>query len=327
MQGLVTIFGGSGFVGGQAVRSLAKAGWRIRVAVRKPGMGYRLRMLGDVGQIEIVQANVRNAPSVARALEGAEACVNAVGQAFETGRQRFLSVHAMGARTVAEAAAARGISRFVHISGIGADVEAESKYARSRGLGEQAVREAIPLAVILRPSAIFGPQDVFLNNLAQLVSLPWFLMPVMPVFGGGQNRFAPVYVADVAAAVTAALSDPAAAGRTYELGGPAIYSMREITEYVMAETGRHKPLLPLPFQIGVPLGQLMQLPSNILGISPVVTSDQVILMKADNVPAEGAPGLAELGVQPTAMEAVAPSYLYRYRRGGQYAEATAAAMR
>src|SRR5262249_26780902 len=160
---------GSGFVGGQAVRSLAKAGWRIRVAVRKPGMGYRLRMLGDVGQIEIVQANVRNPASVARALEGAEACVNAVGQAFETGRQRFLAVHAMGARTVAEAAAARGITRFVQISGIGADPEAESKYARSRGLGEQAVREAIPAAVILRPSAIFGPQDMFLNAFAQML--------------------------------------------------------------------------------------------------------------------------------------------------------------
>ena len=323
MQGLVTVFGGSGFVGVQVVRALAKAGWRVRVAVRRPGIAYRMRMLGDVGQIELVQANVRNAASVTRALAGAEACVNAVGQAFESGRQRFLAVHHMGAKTVAEAAARAGITRYVHISGIGADEAAESRYARARGLGETATREAVPSAVILRPSVVFGPEDHFFNTLASIASLA----PAIPLFGGGNARFAPVYVADVAAAVARALADPSAAGRTYELGGPATYSFRELEELVLREIGRDKPLIPVPFAIAGLIGAAFDVLTGIVPIAPLITSDQVTLLKSDNLPAPGAPGLADLGITPTALETVVGTYLYRYRRGGQFAELTAAAQR
>ena len=323
MQGLVTVFGGSGFVGVQVVRALAKAGWRVRVAVRRPGVAYRMRMLGDVGQIELVQANVRNAASVARALAGAEACVNAVGQAFESGRQRFLAVHHMGAKTVAEAAAAAGITKYVHLSGIGADEAAESRYARSRGLGESATREAMPSAVILRPSVIFGPEDHFFNSLAEIASLA----PAILLFGGGYVRFAPVYVADVAAAAAKALADPAAAGRTYELGGPATYTFRELEEIVLAQIGRDKPLIPLPFAVAGLIGTAFDILTGIVPIAPLITADQVLLLKSDNVPAPGAPGLADLGITPTALESVVGTYLYRYRRGGQFAELTAAAQR
>jgi uncharacterized protein YbjT (DUF2867 family) len=321
MKGLVTVFGGSGFVGGQIVRVLARAGWRIRVAVRRPGLAYRMRMLGDVGQIELMQANVRNRPSVERALDGAEASVNVVGQAFERGRQRFLAVHHMGAQNIAEAAAARGITRFVHISGIGADEHAASRYARARALGEQATRQALPTAVIVRPSVIFGPGDDFLNRLAGLAAMT----PVVPLFGGGATRLAPVYVADVAAAVGAVLADPASAGRTYELGGPAVYTLREIWELVLRETGHKRALLPIPFALATLMGRAFDLTAPLM--VPPVTSDQVLLLQSDNVPAPGMPGLADLGITPTAVEAVAASYLYRYRRGGQYAELTAAAQR
>lgn len=321
MKGLVTIFGGSGFVGGQAVRALAKAGWRIRVAVRRPGMAHRLRMLGDVGQIEIVQANIRNVPSVERALAGAEAVVNAVGQAFETGRQGFMAVHVMGARNMAQAAAAAGISNFVQLSGIGADPESPIKYARARGEGEAAVREAIPTAVILRPAMIFGPDDVYTNRLSALATLS----PVVPMFGGGAAKVAPVYVADVAAAVAAALSDPAARGRTYELEGPTTYTAREVSEILLREIGRERFLVPVPTPLAHLIGQAFEIPTKILGIPPILTGDQALLLAQDNVAAEGAPGLADLGVTPTAMEGVIGTYLYRYRKGGQYAEQSAAA--
>ncbi len=321
MRGLVTVFGGSGFVGGQIVRALARDGWRIRVAVRNVNLAYRLRMLGDVGQIELMQANVRNTASVGRALDGAEACVNAVGQAFERGRQRFLAVHHMGAKAVAEACAERGVTRLVHMSGIGADREAASRYARARGLGEDAVREAVPTATMVRPSVVFGQGDFLFNNLAQMA----VLLPVIPLFGGGQTRLAPVYVADVAAAVAAILKEPASAGRVYELGGPTIYSMRELEELVLREIGRQRPLVSLPFQIGALIGQAFDLASFV--INPPITSDQVILLRSDAVPTPGAPGLADLGIAPTALEPVLPGYLYPYRKGGQYAELTAAAQR
>ena len=323
MKGLVTVFGGSGFVGVQVVRALAKAGWRIRVAARRPGLAYRLRMLGDVGQIELMQANVRNAASVGRALDGAEACVNAVGQAFESGRQRFLSVHHMGAKAIAEAAAARGIGNYVHLSGIGADEQSASRYARARGLGETATREAVPSAAILRPSVIFGPEDHFFNSLAQVAQLS----PMIPLFGGGHTRFAPVYVADVAAAVAAALHDPATAGQTFELGGPGTYSFKELEELVLREIGRSKPLIPVPFELAGLLGAAFDIVAGIVPITPLITADQVTLLRSDNLPTPGMPGLRELGVTPTALEGVVATYLYRYRRGGQFAELTAAAQR
>lgn len=320
MQGLVTVFGGSGFVGAQAVRALAKQGYRVRVAVRRPGHAYRLRMLGDVGQIEIVQANVRAPASLARALEGAQACVNLVGVLYEGGRQKFQSLHAMGARNVAEAAAKAGVARLVQVSAIGADAASEAKYARTKALGEAGVREVFPGATILRPSIVFGRDDSFFNRFGQMAAMS----PVLPLIGGGATRFQPVFVGDVAQAVAKAVSDPATAGLTYELGGPTIYSFRELMGLIARETGRKPILLPIPFPVAGLIGALAEIPSAILPIPPVLTRDQVELLKSDNVVADGALGLADLGLAPTAVEAIIPSYLFRYRKGGQYAQALAA---
>ena len=314
MRGLVTIFGGTGFVGRQVVRSLAKQGFRVRVAARNVGRGYRLRMLGDVGQIEVVQANLRNAASVARALDGAEACVNLVGILYESGRQGFQGLHYMGARTVAEAAVARGITRLVQMSAIGVDEASSSKYARTKAMGEAAVRAAVPTAVILRPSVMFGPEDDFFNRFAAMANFS----PALPLPGGGATRFQPVYVGDVAAAVARVLTDPDCAGRTYELGGPGVFTFRELMAFVLRETGKARLLLPLPWPIAGIIGRVAAL-SAIVGIPPVLTADQVEALRSDNVVADSAAGFAELGVTPRSIEAIAPSYLYRYRKGGQYA--------
>jgi NADH dehydrogenase len=317
MQGLVTVFGGSGFVGSHVVRALAKRGLRLRVAVRNPGRGYKLRMLGDVGQIEVVQANVRNPASIARALAGTQACVNLVGILHESGRQKFQSIHAMGARNLAEAAKAEGVERFVQVSAIGADPESPSKYARTKAMGEAAVREIIPSAVILRPSIVFGAEDSFFNRFAAMASFS----PLLPLIGGGATRFQPVFVGDVAAAVAGAVMDRATEGRTFELGGPGTYSFKALMQLICRETGRRPLLAPVPF----PIAALIGLGGDLVGglIAPPLTSDQVEQLRVDNVAAPGAPGLAELGVELTPVEAMLPTYLFRYRKGGQYAEAVA----
>lgn len=314
MRGLVTVFGGTGFVGRQVVRSLAKQGLRVRVAVRNVGRGYRLRLLGDVGQIEVVQANVRNPDSVARALDGAEGCVNLIGVLYEAGRQGFQAVHAMGSKTIAEAAAAQGVTRFVQVSALGADPDSLSKYARTKAQGEAAVRAAIPGAVILRPSVLFGPEDDFFNRFAAMAAIS----PALPLPGGGATRFQPAYVTDVAAAVSRVLTEPDCAGRTYELGGPGVFTFRELMDFVLRETGKSRLLLPLPWPIAGWIGMAAGL-TTVVGIPPVLTSDQVELLKSDNVVGDGAAGFAELGITPRSVEAIAPAYLYRYRKGGQYA--------
>ncbi len=316
MRGLVTVFGGTGFVGRQVVRSLARDGWRVRVAARNVGRGYRLRMLGDVGQIEVVQANVRDAASVARALDGAEACVNLVGVLYESGRQGFETLHTAGAKAIAEAAAARGVARFVQISAIGADAASPAKYARSKAEGEAAVRAAIPSAVILRPSVVFGPEDDFFNRFAAMANIS----PALPLPGGGATRFQPVYVGDVAAAVAKVISDPACAGKTYELGGPGVFTFRELMAFVLRETGKARVLAPLPWPIAGLVGKVAALTA-IVGIPPVLTDDQVEMLRSDNVVADGAEGLETLGITPRSVEAIAPTYLYRFRKGGQYAAA------
>ncbi len=320
MQGLVTVFGGSGFVGSQVVRQLAKAGHRVRVAVRQPNLAYRMRMLGDVGQIQVVQANVRNAASVTRALEGAEACVNLVGLLWESGRQKFQAVHVMGAKTVAERAKAAGVKRFVQMSAIGADATSESKYARTKAEGEAAVRAAFPGAVIIRPSVVFGQDDAFFNRFGQMAAS----FPALPLVGG-ETRLQPVFVGDVAAVIAKAIDNPAAEGLTYELGGPGVFTMREILELILTETGRDRALLPLPWFAASLIGKLGDIQAGLLPIAPPITSDQVELLKADNVADAGLPGLAEAGVVATSIEAIVPSYLYRYRKGGQYAPTPAGA--
>jgi len=314
MQNLVTVFGGSGFIGAQAVRQLAKAGWRIRVAVRNPAKAYAMRLHGDVGQIDIVQANVRNEPSLRRALSGARVAVNLVGVLRETGRQGFQALQVMGARNVATTAHAEGVERLVQMSALGAVAGSASKYARTKAEGEAAVREIYPDAVVLRPSVVFGPEDRFFNRFAAMAQVS----PVLPLIGGGHTRFQPVFVGDVGKAVARAAALPEAAARTYELGGPAVFSFRELMVLMLAHIAKRRLLLPVPW----PAASLLGAAGDLAGvlIDPPVTTDQVILLKADNVATGAFPGLAELGVTPTTLEAVLPSYLYRYRKGGQYAD-------
>jgi uncharacterized protein YbjT (DUF2867 family) len=317
MQGLVTVFGGSGFIGTQVVRALAKQGLRVRVAVRRPALGYRLRLMGDVGQIEVVQANIRNPASIGRALDGAEGCINLVGVLYETGRQGFQSLHAKGAEEIAAAAAAGGVRRLVQVSAIGADLDSASKYARTKALGEAAARKAMPQAAIVRPSVVFGQEDWFFNRFASLASV----LPVMPLPGGGATRFQPIHVADAAAAIARALTDPAAAGRIFEIGGPQIYSYRELIELTLAEIHKRRLLLPLPWPLAGLIGQIGDLQAKLTPFAPILTADQVELLRHDNVANPALPGLKALGIDaPAAVEAIVPTYLYRYRRGGQFAE-------
>ena len=317
MQDLVTVFGGSGFVGSQVVRGLAKRGLRVRVAVRQPHLAHTMRLLGDVGQIEVVQANIRNPASIRRAVTGAQAVVNLVGLLYETGRNKFQSVHAMGAQNIAKAAKELGVTRFVQMSALGADEASPSKYARTKAMGEQAVREILPDAVIVRPSIVFGAGDGFFNKFAEMA----VISPVLPLIGGGHTRFQPVFVGDVATAIAKAVIDPALAGKTLELGGPGVFSFREILELIMRETERKRLLLPIPFPIASLIGKVGELAA-LTPAAPPLTSDQVELLKADNVVSGAYPGLADLGVTPTSVEAIIPSYLYRFRKGGQYADET-----
>ena len=319
MQNLVTVFGGSGFVGTQTVRHLAKAGWRIRVAVRNPGQAYRMRLMGDVGQIDVVQANLRNAPSLARALEGASAAVNLIGLLYETGRQGFQSIHVMGAQNVAEAARNAGVARLVQMSALGADANSPSKYARTKAEAEAAVRAIDPNTVVVRPSIIFGPGDGFFNRFAAMAQIS----PVLPLIGGGHTRFQPVYLADVARALAQAVSDPTLAGQTLELGGPGVFSFRELMQMMLAQTGQRRALLPIPFPVASLMGTVAGW-SRIV-IAPPLTADQVELLKTDNVVSGAHPGLAELGITPTTLDAILPTYLYSFRRGGQYADQEARA--
>lgn len=320
MQNLVTVFGGSGFVGTQAVRELAKAGWRVRVAVRNPNLAYEMRLMGDVGQVDIVQANVRNKPSLERALEGATASLNLVGLLYETGRQGFQAVHVMGARNIAEAAEAQGVGRVVQMSALGADAASPSKYARTKAEAEAAVREVRPDATIVRPSVIFGPGDGFFERFATMAQLS----PVLPLVGGGATRFQPVFVGDVARALARTVTDAACGGQTYELGGPAAFTFRELMELMLAETGLRRLLLPVPFPVAGLLGAVGDVAA--MFVAPPVTSDQVELLKSDNVVSGACPGLAELGITATTMESILPSYLYAYRKGGQYADQEARAL-
>lgn len=321
MQGLVTVFGGTGFVGTQVVRALAKRGWRIRVAVRRPGRAYRMRMLGDVGQIQVVQANIRNEASIARALDGAEACINLVGILFESGKQTFDESHVAGPRRVAAACRQAGIQRLIQMSALGADPNSPSLYARTKAAGEAVVREILPSAILIRPSIVFGPEDDFFNRFGSMAAR----LPVLPLVGGGETRFQPVHVGDVAQAIAAALESPDTPGKTFELAGPAVYSFRELMEVVRRETYRRPVLVPVPWPIANAIGfagDIQAWAKGGLGLipAPVLTRDQVALLRADNLPSGQAPGLADLGVQATALEGVVPSYLVRYRRGGEFAE-------
>jgi NADH dehydrogenase len=310
---LVTIFGGSGFLGRNVVRALCKRDYRIRVAVRRPELAGHLQPAGKVGQIHAVQANVRHPASVEAAMRDSHVAINLVGILAEGGAQTFDAVQAKGAETVARAASAIG-ARMVQVSAIGADENAPSRYARAKAAGEQAVLAAAPSATILRPSLMFGPEDQFTNRFAALARIS----PFLPLIGGGVTRVQPAYVADVATAIADAVDGKTKPGATYELGGPEVLTMREIMEIILAITERKRMLVSLPFGLATLQARFLQFAPGALKLTP----DQVAMLRTDNVVSDAAKaaGLTfeGLGITPDSMEAIGPQYLWRFRAAGQF---------
>jgi NADH dehydrogenase len=309
---LITVFGGGGFLGRHLVRALAKRHYRIRVACRRPDLTGHLQPLGRVGQIHAVQANVRHAGSVEAACRGADVVINLVGILYERGRQRFETVQAYGAEQVALAASNHG-ARMIQVSAIGADQNSTSGYARAKAEGEKAVLAATPGATIFRPSIMFGPEDDFFNKFAALARI----LPALPLIGGGETKFQPVFVGDVAEAIARAVDGNAKPGAIYEIGGPEVRSFKQLMEYVLEVTERRRLLIPLPFGLAKLKATFLQyLPK------PLLTPDQVEQLKADNAVSRAANGegrtLTGLGIEPTAMESIVPSYLWRFRKTGQF---------
>jgi NADH dehydrogenase len=305
-RSVATVFGGSGFIGRYIVRRLTHKGFVVRVAVRDTEAALFLKPMGAVGQVVPLHASLANEATVHRAVEGADLVVNTVGILAEARAGDFRLIHAEGAGRVARLAAAAGVARLVHISAIGADPNAASRYAVTKGEGEALVREGFPGATILRPSLVFGPEDHLFNRFAGMARLS----PVMPVICG-DTQFQPVYVGDVADAVMAALSRPDAAGATYELGGPRVWQFRELLAYILTETGRRRRMLDIPMGIARLQARLMELMPG-----KPLTRDQLLMLAHDNVASPDMPGLKELGVVPTPVELVVPLYLRRFQPGG-----------
>jgi NADH dehydrogenase len=317
---LITVFGGSGFLGRHVVRALAKRQYRIRVAVRRPDLAGYLQPLGRVGQIHAVQANVRNRPSVAAAVHGSDVVINLVGILFESGRQRFDAVQSFGAEGVALAAAAHN-ARMIHISAIGADEDSSAAYARAKRHGEELVLAATPEATIFRPSILFGPNDDFFNRFAGIARLS----PFLPLVGGGHTRFQPVFAGDVAEAVAKAVDSAARPGAIYELGGPDVFTFKELMEFTLATIERRRLLLPLPFGVAKLQAAIFELVSKVplrVLSKPILTRDQVELLRYDNVVSDTArrDGLTfeGLGIAPQSIAAIVPTYLWRFRKAGQF---------
>jgi uncharacterized protein YbjT (DUF2867 family) len=317
-QTLVTVFGGSGFLGRHVVRALARRDYRIRVAVRRPDLAGHLQPIGRVGQIHAVQANLRYPESVMAAARDSDVVINLVGILVESGAQRFDAVQGEGAAAVADAAKAVG-ARLVHVSAIGADAESASAYARSKAAGEAAVRAAVPGSIIFRPSVVFGPEDQFTNRFAALARIS----PFLPLVGGGATRLQPVFVGDVARAVAAAVDGLARAGATYEIGGPEAMTLREILAFILKTIERERMLLPLPFPLARLAAYVLQFAPGALKLTP----DQVDLLRSDNVVSEAAHAagltLEGLGIAADSLEALAPSYLWRFRKTGQFRNSVA----
>ncbi|HZD89218.1 MAG TPA: complex I NDUFA9 subunit family protein [Pseudolabrys sp.] len=309
---LVTVYGGSGFLGRHVVRALARREYRIRVAVRRPELANFLQPMGKVGQIQTVQANLRNPASVAAAARDAHVLINLVGILFERGKQRFDAVHTAGAEQVALAAAAQGAG-LVHVSAIGADPNSPSQYARSKAEAERRVLAALNQAVIMRPSIVFGPEDDFFNRFAALARFS----PVLPLVGGGQTRFQPVFAGDVATAIADAVDGKAKGGTVYELGGPDVHTFKELMQFVLKTIERKRLLVPVPFFAASMKAMFLQFMPK-----PLLTPDQVELLRADNVVSDAAKAdgrtLAAFGIDPEPIEAIVPSYLWRFRKTGQF---------
>jgi uncharacterized protein YbjT (DUF2867 family) len=311
----ITIVGASGFIGRYVVRDLAHDGAVIAACCRSARDAAFLRPMGDVGQIAPFGADISDERALAAVVAGSDAVVNAAGILFERGTQRFDMVHHRGPAQLAAIAKREGVKRFVHISALGADVQSHSAYGRSKAEGEAAVRAAFPGAIILRPSLVFGPEDTFFNRFAALARVA----PALPLIGGGGTRFQPVYVGDVAAAVDAVLAREDSAGKTYDLAGPAVFTLRQLFEMILHITGRKRALISLPFGIASLKAFFLEFAPN-----PLLTRDQVQMLRHDSVAAPDAPGLTELGIVPKALELVLPSYLDRYRRGGRLAQPSVA---
>ncbi len=314
MSKLVTIYGGSGFVGRYVARRMAKAGWRVRVAVRRPNEAMHVKPYGVVGQVEPLLCNIRDDNSVRSVMQGADAVVNCVGTFDRKGRNNFDAVQHEGAERVARIAAEEGVSHLVHISAIGADSGSDSLYAQSKGLGEEGILQHFPTAVILRPSVIFGPEDGFFNRFASMTRLG----PILPVVGA-DTKFQTVYVDDVAKAAEMGIKGEAEAG-TYELGGPDVNTFRELMQEMLSVIRRRRLILNIPFWMANIMAGLMELVQTVtLGlVPPQITRDQVKSLRVDNVVSDGAKGFADLGIEPSATEAVLPDYLWRFRPAGQY---------
>jgi len=315
---LVTVYGGSGFVGRHVVRALARRDYRIRVAVRRPELANHLQPLGRVGQIHAVQANLRNSPSVEAAARDADVLINLVGILKEGGRQRFDAVHTFGAEQVALAASNHG-ARLVQISALGADENSPSRYARSKAAAERLVLAAQPQSVVMRPSIVFGPEDDFFNRFAALARIS----PVLPLIGGGTTRFQPIFVGDVAEAIAQAVDGNARAGTIYELGGPEVRTFKQLMQFMLATIERKRLLVPLPFFAA-------KIKAMVLQFAPApltLTGDQVELLRTDNVVSDAAKSNARtigaLGIDPEPVEAIVPSYLWRFRKTGQFRSRTA----
>lgn len=309
---VVTVFGGSGFIGRHLIRKLARGGGEVRIAVRRPSEAGFLKTAGDVGQIVPMAVDVRDEASITLAIAGANAAVNLIGMLCPTRRQSFSDIHVQAAGRIAQVAKTAGVRRFVHVSALGADPGSASAYARSKAQGEEAVRSAFPEATILRPGVVFGPEDRFLNRFAALARVS----PALPLIGGGQTRFQPVYVADVAEAIAAALDRSDVAGRTFELGGPQVFTLQELMLLILRITGRSRLLLAVSWGMAERLGGLLELIEPGL---PLLTRDQVELLRSDSVVAPNRPGLADLGLAaPAAIEAVASLYLARFARQGDF---------
>ena len=311
---VAAIFGGSGFIGRYIVERLARAGWTMRIAVRRPDEALFLKPLGNIAQIVPVGANIRHERSVANAVQGVDTVINLVGILYQAGPQRFDAVHVEGVRRLARAAAGAGVQRFLHVSALGADANSPSAYARTKAAGEAMLKEHFPTATILRPSVVFGPEDDFFNRFAAMTRF----LPALPLIGGGTTKFQPIYVGDVADAAVAALQNPAFAGQVFEIAGPRAYTFKELMEMMLAVIGKRRLLVPIPFG-------LAQLQAAFLGLlpKPPLTLDQVKLLKTDNVPGGKLPGLEALGIRPTGLEAILPAYLDRYRYGGHMKKAEA----
>jgi len=317
-KGLVCVFGANGFLGHYVVRRLAKDGWRIRACVRRPHVAGELKVMGAVGQVQIMQANVRYKKSVELAVQGCDAVINLTGILVEQGRQSFNAVHVLGAKNIAEAAKAGGVKNVVHLSALGADAKSNSNYASSKAEGEKAVLAAVPTADIVRPSILFGEGDGFFTRFAGLANLTLAL----PLLGGGKTKFQPLYVDDLANAICK-ITAQNSTGKTWELGGAQTFTFKQLLQFILAAIDKKRLLLPVPWALSSLMGVFGEISGYIPFVTPFLTRDQVKILKINNIVSGEFPGLADLGIEAETIDAVIPASLAHFRKYGQFHQASA----